>query len=155
MSTGLEKGRLPPEVRGHDGGLGEAGPVREGDLDVEAAARLRAGGERGFLGCVYRLHVREAEPDAVALVVALDAEALEGPEYPLDLALGDRRAAVRDRQDCPPCSRACGDVDAAVRDVVAERIVEQIRDQPLREARIASGLGRLESRLDVEAPLPG
>jgi hypothetical protein len=55
----------------------------EADFDVEAAARLCVGGEGGAVGGGDRVHDREAESEAVALVGAVGAEALEGPEEPL------------------------------------------------------------------------
>jgi hypothetical protein len=73
----------------------------------------------------------EPDPDPVAVIGAVCAEALEGLEEPLDLVLGDGRTGVGDGEHGPARSGRGRDVDVAVRLVVAERVVEQVGDELL------------------------
>ena len=68
----------------------------EPDLDLEASARVRLGGDGGLVGDRDCLDDREAEPEPVGAVCAFAVESLEGLEEPVDLIGRDREAGVLD-----------------------------------------------------------
>ena len=114
------------------------------------------GGDGGVVGVGYRLHDREAQPEALGVAGAVGGERLERPEQPLELAERDGRAAVVDGDDGPVVAdfgaRAsmwpCGDV-------VAGGVADQVGDEPLDEPRVAARLCRLEVGGDREAVVSG
>jgi len=128
---------------------GESG---ERDLDLEAAFASRASAEGRVVGDCDRRDDREAEPDAVASVRAVGTETLERLREPLDLGGWDERSAVRDREHgLATRAAACRDVDPAAGHVVAQRVVDEIDDQPLGERGVARGRRRIEGRVHGDA----
>src|SRR5438045_9141641 len=124
---------------------------READLDAQASLGLRAALQVGAVGGGDRLDDREAEAGPVRARGAFRLESLEGLEEALDLAGRDHRPRVRDGAQRPSGSSAGRDLDAAVREIVLDRVVDEVRDEPLHETRIAVRRGRLQLGLHGQA----
>jgi len=96
-------------------------------------------------------HDREAEPVAVGRADALVAEPLEGSEQALHFEERDDGSRIDDRQ---ASAVGCGtgrDLNGAVGDAVADRVVEQVRYQALNKVCVADRDSALESRADLDA----
>ena len=83
------------------------------------------GGDRGDYG--------QPEPYSVVTASALSAEPLEGLQQAADLIGGNPRAGV----DYSQARLARGDVHTAGRDVVSDRVLQQVRHQALDELCVA------------------
>jgi hypothetical protein len=94
------------------------------------------------------------EPKAESLVLAgaLWSEALKRLQEPADLVAGHRWSRVGHLEACPPRPRTDGDVYPALRAVVADRVLSQIRDKSLDEANVARDGASLKCRADGQSP---
>ncbi len=98
-----------------------------------------------------RVDDREAEPVAAGRADALWPESLKRLEQAIDFDGRDDRARVADGQ---ASAVGCGtgrDLNRAAGDVVADRVVEQVRDQARKEIWVAGRLSLVEGRVDLEA----
>ena len=99
------------------------------------------------------VHDREAE--AVTVAVRWCARAprrWNGCWQALELLGWDHGAVVGHRQDRLPVAGRGATIDAPAGDVVADRVVEQVRDQPLQQLRVALDAGRVERRVSTAGP---
>ena len=97
--------------------------------------------------------VDDAETETQAALLGVNAgplEALEWSKEARDLIGGDDGTGVRDREDGAPDSRAGCDGDATAWVVVADRVAEDVADEPFEQIRIAVGGRRLEPGLDCD-----
>src|SRR5579863_2894237 len=114
------------------------------DLDSEAAVWLGLGGDLGVVCVGDCLDNGEAKPDALGGVHRTRCEAPEGLEETLDVAGGDQLSGVGDAKDRTPRLRTCHNLDPAARDVVTDRVRDEVADEPLEEVWVAGGPHRLE-----------
>src|SRR5581483_11762782 len=86
---------------------------READPELQAAFGRCIDDEDGVVGVGDRLDDGEAEAEPARVAGARTVEPLERLEDPLELAGGDPRPGVRDREDGPAVARAGRDLDLA------------------------------------------
>jgi hypothetical protein len=72
-------------------------------------------------------------------------------EEPAERHGRDERTAVGDAEDGTPCSQTGRDFEPAARDVVLDRVREEVRDEPLYEDWIAADRGGLEDQDIVQS----
>jgi hypothetical protein len=120
----------------------------EADLDVEAAPGPGSGGDGGAVGVRDRAHDREPEPEAVRAARPGSVESLERLEEPIELVRRDLRAGVPDGEDGAVVERRGREADAAAVDVVADRIAQEVGDEPLDQAWVAGRARRLDGRVE-------
>jgi len=92
---------------------------------------------------------------AVALADTFGAEPLERLEEPAKLPGRHHRPAVADRQHRASLLDAGTDADPSAGHVVPERVVDQVRDQALRQPRVATARRRLEREVQPDRPVTG
>ena len=128
---------------------------REARLDVEAASGTGVRGEGSAVGVGDGADDGQAEPVPAVVAGALAAQPLERLEQPVHLAGRDRLPGVADRYDRPPGLGVGADLDPAVGPVVAQGVVDQVRDQAFGQARVTGGRSRAERGVDADAALLG
>ena len=82
-------------------------------------------------------------------------EALERLEEPVNLAGRDHRSGVAIANDRLSVGGCRGDFDPAAVEVVPDGVVDQVRDQAARPARVTGGRGRVKRGVDADAPALG
>jgi hypothetical protein len=105
--------------------------------DGESAARAEPDLEAGVVCGGDRADDRQAEPVAVRMAGAVGGEPLERPEELADLVGGHRRTGVGDGQDGVVIAGFGAHLHAAARQVVADRVVDQVGGHPLGQVRVA------------------
>jgi len=124
----------------------------EGDLDGEAAAGPRAGGEGGVVRGCDGLGDGQAQAVPVRLACPAGGEPVEGLEEPLGLAAGYRGPGVGHEQDGAAGFEGGHDLDPAAGDVVPDGVVCQVGDQPPGQAGVAVHGGGGEGGVDGQLP---
>jgi hypothetical protein len=110
-------------------------------------ARVVRGGDRG--------DDREAEAVSVGVGCAVGRQALEGMGQSLDLVGWDVGAGVGDGERRVAGAGVEQDVDVPVRDVVVQRVLEEVADKSAHEARVAGRRRGAESGVDLDLALGG
>jgi len=119
------------------------------DLDRETAAGLSLGADAGVVGRGDRPYDRQAEAVvAVSSCGAVGAESLEGFEQSPDLGRRNDRSSVADREARMPVPNAGADPNAAAREVVADRVVDQVADETFGQRRVARRRGGFDLGVD-------
>ena len=131
--------------------------AREPDADLEPAVRARLDLERGVMGVRDRRDDRQPEAEALAMADPVAGEALERLKQPIDLLGGNHRPGVGDREIDLARPGAHRHPRVSARIVVAKRVVDQVRHEPLDQAPVARdrrGLERDARRARRERPPP-
>lgn len=111
--------------------------------------------EVGLVGAGDSSHDGEAEAVSVFVAGSLVANLLERFEEPTDLAIWDDWPGVCDPDERVPATHPGSQEDFTVVKVVADSVVEQVRDQPLGETRIADGGSGKDFGLEAQPLLLG
>jgi len=109
----------------------------EGDLDGEAAAGPRAGGEGGVVRRCDGVDDGQAQAVAVRVACSAGGEPLEGLEEPLDLTVGYRGPGVSHEQGGAAGFEGGHDLDPAAGEVVPDGVIGQVGHQPPGQAGVA------------------
>ena len=117
---------------------------READLYRKTSVWLRVGGDGGVVRGGDSLDDGEPEAVPVGVLGSGAAESLEGLEQPLYLIDRDHRAAVGDGHEGVLVADPGGDLDMPAGGVVVDRVVDQVRDQPLGQRGVSGGGRRVE-----------
>ena len=147
LSLGLDRQQRGWACVGRGGQSGYGG---EADFDGEAALRARARGELGAVRGGDRLDDGESQSVSVVVPGTGAAQSLEGLEETLDLFGRDGRAGVRDGHEGAAVAGPGGDLDLSAGGVVADRVVDQVRDQALDQSWIARRRRCGQRRANVE-----
>ena len=106
-------------------------------LDPKAPGRARLGVESGTVGGETAFTMHRPRPNPSTLLVSLTIQAFEGPVQSPDLVWSYDRPVVGDAQERRSRLAAGCDGHASTWDIVAQRVVEEIRREPLDEAEVA------------------
>jgi len=111
--------------------------MRESDLYLEPSVRWGAGGD----GCVVSvgdgLDDGKAETVAIGTPPGLQRESFERLEEARQFASRDQRTGVGDGKQCASRVGRTKDFDSAARDVVPDRVRDEVVDESLEQHRIA------------------
>jgi hypothetical protein len=125
------------------------------DADLESAVGARLHVKRGVMGGGDGGDDGEAKAKPLALAQPVGTQTLKRLQQPLDLIGGDRRSRVGHDELGLAVEARHGDGDPPVRDVVAERVLQQVRDQALDQPPVPGEAGRSQRRLERKPPFSG
>jgi hypothetical protein len=111
--------------------------------------------EVGMVGASDSSHDGEAEAMSVLVAGSLAAGLMERFDEPADLAIWDDWPGVCDRDERMPATHPGPQDDFTVVKVVADSVVEQVRDQPLGETGIADGGSGKDFGIEAQPLLSG
>ena len=137
-------------VRARVGRSASADPgARAGQLDAdrETAERRRLGLHLAAVRVDDQAHDRQAQAGTAGRG-AHPAATAERLEQRVDLGVRDDRTAVGDVQPHPLGGLPGRDPQPAVGDVVPDRVLDEVPDQPLEQSRIPCGDSPFDVRLD-------
>jgi len=123
----------------------------EGHGDGQPALRAGHGVDRGAVRRHDGLHDGQAEPEAAVAAAFGAVDPLERLEQPLQVGLGDDGAGVGHRQHGLPGALLDDDVHHAVRDVVAQRVVDEVDHEAFDKIGLARRAGRRQPRAQPDA----
>jgi hypothetical protein len=99
-----------------------------------------------------RDRVDDRQAEAPAMSGPVGREPLEWLEQPRDLIGRNGRTRIRDPKRCTAVAFAHLELHTAARDVVAQRVLQQVRHEPLDQTWITGEAGRAQLGVDRDVP---
>jgi hypothetical protein len=96
-------------------------------------------------------HDREAKAPSLLAGRSVGLQSSERLKQPIDAQRRDRGASVGDAQDGFPRTHLGRDLKVTVRDVIARRVLDEVRREPFEQVRLALHNRVLQTGLDVQA----